>query len=236
MSNGNKEFTKIYTETQSGMFDSIQSDLVQTTVLQSTFINGQQYTTVTGFAPTSFQFLAGGGVPAATTGGLSLLTSPNQVAAISPTDNRLLTLPAGAIVTRVLMSNGGGTPLVSAGTPLLNIGYKPITGAATDVTFCPAVVNCPIVGGLITVIGSTVGAPPAIADFPPLTPFAALPVSVAGFAVTIGNYGVQYVPITGGLSATSPSLVNVYNTAAAPANNLAGGQLKVQITYSILSV
>jgi hypothetical protein len=226
MSNGNDNFTKVYRGTPNA-FDFLQVGTLDVNTTNSTIINGQQYVTVTGYAPTSFSALAGATTPGATTGALSLLKSAGGVAATSPTDSRLLTLPANAVVTRVLVSNNG-TAISAAGS--FNIGFKPITGATTDVTFSPATANCPVVALTTAIAGASATSPVAIADFGSLSAVAVPPTSLTCLAINSTNYGVLLVP-NNGATTTSPSLVNVYNTGT----TLTTGALKVQITYQIFS-
>ena len=220
MSNGNKEFTKIYTETQSDMFDSIQSDLVQTTVLQSTIINGDQYTTVTGYVPTSFATLA-----AASAATCALMTLPNQTAATSITDNRLLVLPARSVITKVVLSDNA-TGLLPV-TNTIAVAFLPtITPSVLTIAAQPASTATGCIIGTSTAGTGASGANLALGT---LTIFSAV-----NEAVTAVTAGLARPLSTAGIGNTYPyivskSFVNIYNTTAAAANT--AGNMKVQITY-----
>ena len=200
MSNGNDKFTKIYNGPNEIGFLSVGA--FEASSLDSTIINGSQYMTVTGYAPATFSTLATGGI-------LAFLTVPNATPATTPTDTRLLTLPAAAQVKRVIMSNNGVA--ITGGTSY-NIGSVKITGSTADVTTTPTRVF--VTAATPTIIGSTATALPAV-------------VETAVLSTATGVTAGAAVPFT---ETGGNSLVTLVSTG----NNTAG-QLKIQITYNVLN-
>jgi hypothetical protein len=226
MSNGNDKFTKVYRGTPNA-FDFLQVGTLDANTTNSTIINGEQYVTVTGYAPTQFATLTGL-VANATAGNvistnLLFLTSPNQTAATTITDSRLLKIPANSVVKSIVLSNRGGasgstpTSIATASNTFsismfpvaaTNLPTTPLALAAGAGLLLPTSSGTNINDGLVANFNTAAGVPVGTG--------VGLPLTVAGIGATAAGF------------LTTDAFVGVYGTTAT--TNTAGA-LKIQITY-----
>lgn len=207
MNNGNSGFTKIYNA--SNQFSTLNVGDLNASNVDATIINGEQFITVTGYAPTQF-------ATTAATGYVALLTSPNQSAPTATTlatDARLLQIPAGAVIRRVVATNNG-TLITNTGVSTYTVAGFTTTGAAGTGVIQPAVAA-----------GATFLTATTLALLNTANGGALAEVISVNAANVVGGVGVAFT------RTTAPSLVGVLVNVG---NNTAGS-LKVSITYSVFS-
>ena len=235
MSNGNNEFTKVFSGTPNA-FGFLQVGTLDVNTTNSTIINGEQYVTVTGFTSTNFASLAGTATaPGANVKAISYLyTSPQQVAASVVTDPRLLVIPANSVITSIVLSNNGGiggaastitpaaqtyvlgtlpksvaSPFSTPPAPLIGVAANNITGQLLMLDAPVANIN----NGCVAQFNSLATVPPGSA-------------TSTGVPLIMGATGIT---LNAGF-VTVDTLVGVYNTTAGATANTTGA-LKAQITY-----
>ena len=94
---------------------------------------------VVGFAPTGFGTTAAAGI-------VNLKNAPGQAAATVNTDAQLLNLPAGAVVTRVLVDSNLST-ITSGGAPTFDVGHGTFGAATSDWIAAAALATVNATGG-----------------------------------------------------------------------------------------
>lgn len=200
MSNGNSGFTKIYNS--NNQFSTLTAGDINASNVDATIINGEQWVTVVGYTPTSFSTLAGAGT-------VALLTVPNGTDATVVTDARLLTLPVGAVLQRITVTNNGTT--VAGTTTKIGVG-----GFVNTAPFTPAVAS-----------------PAMLVDATPGNASAGLSRDLSFVADDAKGIAlVNAVPANSGLANTR--VVATRLVGLSTDGTITSGNLKVVITYSIL--
>lgn len=110
MSNGNQSFTKIYNT--NNQFSTLTVGDLNASNVDATVINGEQMYTITGYTPINFSTGTEDQI-------FALMKTPNQLPATSSNDSRLLIIPSGAAIYKVIVSNNND--VITGGTNF-NIG------------------------------------------------------------------------------------------------------------------
>ena len=211
MSNGNSGFTKIYNA--ANQFSTLTVGDLNASNIDATIINGEKFITVTGYAPTQFATTGAGAVAANC---VALLTSPNQSAPTATTlvtDSRLLQIPTGVFIRRVVVTNNGIPITNLAGT--FTIGLFTTTGTATGIIQPTTTTTDLLTTSALATINTAGSA--GIVEFP----------AISAAANVIGGAGAPVAATTGNRFVRA-------NVATGAGNST--GSLRVEITYSVFPV
>ena len=176
MSNGNNNFTKLY----SSNISNISVGNIDAANINSGIINGEQIYTITGYTPVNFS-----------TGSINqifaIMNSPNQQPATSSKDPRLVRIPQGAIIYKIIVSNNND--IIVGGTNF-DIGGFPITTSLIPSIQFPMIQNATVANinnGLYSIFLSAPN-PPVNAGIPFTTK---VPSPYFGSVKILGNNNIK---------------------------------------------
>jgi hypothetical protein len=117
MSDGNSGFTKIYNS--NNQFSTLTVEDLNASNVDANVINGEKFYTITGYTPVNFSTGSQNEI-------FAIMNSPNQQPATSSKDSRLVRIPQGAIIYKIIVSNNndnivGGTKFDIGGFPITDI-------------------------------------------------------------------------------------------------------------------